>query len=116
MFSNYLFAHISPAAQEVLNRTRSALRVLRVDAFQEETLLEELRLIREIEKFSENEEIDVRNGLQEGSRVIFTGGAFSGWRGVVLAVEPDGTAYINISSIEASIRLKYPAAWCMLCE
>ena len=116
MFSNYLFAHISPEAQEVLNRTRSALRVIRVDEFQEEMLLDELRLIREIEKFSEGEEIDVCNGMQRGSDVVFTGGPFSGWRGVVLAMEPDGMAYINISSIETSIKLKYPAAWCMLCK
>ena len=75
--------------------------------------IRELNLISELERFSEEEELDVTNGLQRGERVKFTGGAFAGWEGVVLSVDgKDGMAYINITSIESSVRLKYPAAWC----
>ena len=115
MFANYLFAHITPEVQTELNWDRSVVRILKTDDYQEEGLLEELRLIRELERFSEAEEIDVTNGLKQGTRVVFTDGSFAGWEGVVASVEPDGMAYINIVSIGSSVRIKYPAAWCQVC-
>lgn len=115
MFSNYLFAHITPEVQNELNWNRSVVRVVKINDLQEETLLKELQVIRQLELFSETADVDVFNGLKEGKKVIFTEGSFAGWEGVVLSVEPDGMVYINISSIGSSVRIKYPAAWCKIC-
>ena len=114
MFRNYLFANITPEVRFSLNGSRSVIRVLKVEPDQEDTLIGELRMIRELERFAENEEIDVTNGIRAGNRIFFTDGVFAGWEGVVQSVEPEGMAYINISSIDASVRVKYPAAWCRL--
>ena len=117
MFPGYIFVNVTPERRTDLRYNRSVIRILEVNECQEEVLLRELNLIRELEKFSETDDIDVANGLQRGKRVKFTGGAFAGWEGVVLSVDgKDGMASINITSIESSVRLKYPAAWCELCD
>ena len=116
MFANYLFVNVTPEVLSDLNWNRSVVRVFRMTENEEETLIRELNLIRKLEDFSEKEEIDVTNGLQTGNRVIFSEGAFSGWTGIVQSVEPDGMVFINITSIAASVRIKYPAAWCQVCR
>lgn len=116
MFSNYLFVNITPDVQTELNWNRSVVRILKTDEHQEEILLRELQVIRELEMFSEKDEIDVKNGLQEGRKVYFTDGTFAGWEGVIISVDPSNMVYINITSIGSSVRIKYPAAWCKVCE
>lgn len=117
MFPGYLFVNVTPELRTDLRYNRSVIRVLDVDDCQEEVLIKELALIRELEKFSEEEDIDVTSGLRRGRRVKFIGGAFAGWEGVVLAVDgKDGMVSVNITSIDTSVLLKYPAAWCELCE
>ena len=116
MFTNYLFANVTPEVLSELNRDRSVIRVLRPTGRQEAVLIEELKVIRELELFSEDEEIDVTFGLKKGTKVIFTQGIFKGWSGMILSVEPAGMVYINITSVEASVEVKYPAAWCLVKE
>ena len=74
-------------------------------------------MIRELEKYSHEEDIDVVGGLQRGKRIKFTGGAFAGWEGVILSVDgKDGMVSVNITSIDTSVCLKYPIAWCERCD
>ena len=116
MFPGYLFANVTPELNTELRYNRSVIRVLEVNETQEEVLIDELKLIQELEKFSEEQEIDVTGGLQRGKRVKFTGGAFAGWEGVILSVDgKDGMISVNITSIDASVLMKYPAAWCERC-
>lgn len=115
MFPGYVFVNVTPELVSELRCNRSVIRILDVDDYQEEVLIRELKLIRELEKFSEEEEIDVTAGLRRGRRVKFTGGAFAGWEGVVLSVDgKDGMVSVNISSIDTSVLMKYPSAWCEL--
>ena len=114
MFPGYIFVNITPEALPELQRNRSILRILKISSDQESMLIRELNLIRELEKFAEDEEIEINNGLQAGKTVIFTDGAFAGWQGVVSAVSNDGMAYINLSTIDASVRMQYPTAWCKI--
>ena len=116
MFTNYLFVNVTPEVLSELNWDRSVVRVLKTDERQESTLIEELKVIRELENFSEDEEIDVTFGLKKGKRVVFTEGLFRGWSGVILSVEPTGMVYINITSVAASVEVKYPAAWCLVSD
>ena len=116
MFTNYLFVNVTPEVLSDLNWDRSVVRVLKTSEQQESALIEELKIIRELESVSEDEEIDVTFGLKKGKRVVFTEGFFKGWSGVILSVEPTGMVYINITSVEASVEVKYPAAWCLVSD
>ena len=117
MFPGYLFANVTPELRAELRCSRSVIRILDVEGPEEEVLIRELNLIREVEKFSEEQEIDVIGGLQRGKRVKFTGGAFAGWDGVILSVDgKDGMISVSISSIDTSVLMKYPAAWCEPCD
>ena len=116
MFPGYIFVNVTPETRTELRGNRSVLRILDVSEYQEDVLVEELNLIRELEKISEDEDIDVINGIRRGKRVKFIGGAFAGWEGVVLSVDgKDGMVSVNITSIDTSVSLKYPIAWCELC-
>ena len=116
MFTNYLFVNVTPEVLSDLNWNRSVVRVLKPREQQEAVLIEELKVIRELETFSEEEEIDVTFGLKKGKRVVFTEGVFKGWSGVITSVEPAGMVYINVTSVEASVEVKYPAAWCLVSD
>ena len=116
MFPGYIFANVTPERRTELRCNRSVLRILEVSEYLEDTLIDELNLIRKVEMFSEDGEIDVINGIRRGKRVKFIGGAFAGWEGVVHSVDgKDGMVSVNITSIETSVSLKYPIAWCELC-
>ena len=117
MFPGYLFARISPGLRSELKRNRSVIRILPVTDLEEEKLLDELNMIRELENVSEHQEFDITNGLVKGIRVQFTEGEFSGWEGFVLdAPGQDGFAYINVTCVNASVKIRYPAAWCRILE
>lgn len=116
MFPGYIFANVAPERRAELRCNRSVIRILEISEPQEEVLMRELNLIRELEKFAEDGEIDVNNGVRRGERVKFIGGPFAGWEGVVLSVDgKDGMVSVNITSIDTSVSLKYPIAWCELC-
>ena len=113
MFSNYLFARLSYDQCVELLQDRSVLRILPITPLDEDGLIRELQIIRSVELFSRDEEIDISNGIVKGTRVKFTDGRFIGWEGIALETpRKDGFVYINITSIDASIKLKYPAIWC----
>ena len=117
MFPGYLFARIQPETRSELNRNRSVIRILPVSETEENTLLSELRMIRELEKISEDKNFDITNGLVKGIKVRFTEGEFNGWEGIVLDTpKPDGFAYIHVTSVNASIKIRYPAAWCRIVD
>ncbi len=113
MFSNYIFAQLSPDEYSELVRNRSVIRILPVTESEEERLLEELAMIRSLERFAAEEKVDVSCGIVKGMRVKFTDGGFAGWEGVVANdANDEGFVYINVTAIDANVRLQYPAAWC----
>ena len=115
MFPGYVFVNVNPELRAELRCNPSVIRTLDVSEVQEEVLIGELNLIRKLEEFSEDEEIDVIDCIRRGKRVKFIGGAFAGWEGVVLSVDgKDGMVSVNITSIDTSVCLKYPIAWCEL--
>jgi len=113
MFPGYLFAALRPEEASDLKCDRSVIRILPVSREEEPELLEELQLVRQAELLSENAEVDVSNGLQQGEPVHFRQGPFAGMEGIVAGVNPSsGMAYINIRAIDAAVKIEYPAAWC----
>ena len=114
MFPNYLFACIPPDFKSALMRKREVIRMLPVDEATEDTLLHELEVVRKLEKVSLSEELDISEGLTTGIQVVFTEGPFKGEFGIVLdKPQENGHVYINVTSVESSVRIQYPAAWCM---
>lgn len=117
MFPGHLFANVTPGPCSEPRCNRSAIRILEIRKPQKEVLINELKLIRELEEFSEAEKIKVLEGLQRGRQVKFTGGSFAGWNGAVLSVDgKDGMVSVNISSIDISVLIKYPVVRCAICD
>ncbi len=116
MFPNYLFANITPDLRSELNRDRSVIRILPVEQEEEVILLRELNLVHEVEILSETEEIEVTNGLQVGEKIVFIDGPLIGWTGVISSFGEKGMVSVNITSIQASIQVKYPTSWCKRCD
>ena len=115
MFPNYLFACIPPDFKSTLMRKREVIRMLPVDAATEDTLLHELEVVKKLEKISISEELDVNEGLTKGIHVVFTDGPFKGEFGIILDdPQENGHVYINVTSVESSVRIQYPAAWCQI--
>ena len=113
MFPNYLFACIPPDYKSELNRKREVIRMLPIDEATEDNLLHELEVVRKLENVSLTEEIDVSSGLTKGTQVVFTEGPFQGEYGIVLDdPQQNGHVFINVTSVESSVRIQYPAAWC----
>ena len=113
MFPNYLFACIPSDYKSELKRKREVIRMLPVDEATEDDLLHELEVVRKLENVSLSEEIDVSSGLTKGTQVVFTEGPFQGEYGIVLDdPQQNGHVFINVTSVESSVRIQYPAAWC----
>ena len=113
MFSNYLFACIPPDFKSMLMRKREVIRILPVDDASEATLLHELEIVRKLESISLSEELDIKDGLKKGTHVVFTEGPFKDEFGIILDdPQENGHVYINVTSVESSVRIQYPAAWC----
>ena len=113
MFPNYLFACVPPDYRSELKRKREVIQILPVDEAAQDTLLHELEIVRKLEAVSLTEEVDVNVGLTKGTQVVFTEGPFQGEFGVILD-DPleNGHVFINVTSIETSVRIQYPVAWC----
>ena len=117
MFPNYLFACIPPDFKSSLMRRREVIRMLPVDEATEDTLLRELEVIRKLENISLTEDITVSSGLTKGMQVVFIEGPFKGEFGVALDdPQENGHVYINVTSVESSVRIQYPVAWCMAAQ
>ena len=113
MFPNYLFACIPSDYKSELKRKREVIRMLPIDEATEDNLLHELEVVRKLEDVSLTEEIDVSSGLIKGTQVVFTEGPFQGEYGIVLDdPQQNGHVFINVTSVESSVRIQYPAAWC----
>ena len=113
MFPNYLFACIPSDYKSELKRKREVIRMLPIDEATEDNLLHELEVVRKLENVSLSEEIDVSNGLIKGTQVVFTAGPVQGEYGIVLDdPQQNGHVFINVTSVESSVRIQYPAAWC----
>jgi len=115
MFPNYLFACIPPDFKSALMRKREVIRMLQIDEATEDELLHELEVVRKLENVSLTEEIEVNVGLTKGTQVVFTDGPFKGEFGIILdEPQENGHVYINVTSVESSVRIQYPAAWCKI--
>ena len=112
MFPGYLFAPLSRQVKDALTQTRSVVRFLPLPKSSEDQILRELQFIRLLEQNEETVEFDITNGLVQGNAVELTEGAFAGWCGIVDETTNNGMVYINITSTQSAIRLKYPSHWC----
>ena len=79
MFSSYMFIKMSPEQRQALFATGSMLRVLG-DIDQNQTkLLDEIRLVHQIENIAQNEEIEFNAEIKEGTKFLIESGP---WQGV----------------------------------
>ena len=58
MFPGYIFVNVTPERRAELRCSRSVIRILELSESEEEVLIGELNLIRELETISEDEELE----------------------------------------------------------
>ncbi len=79
MFPGYLFVKMQPEQRAQIFRSNAVLRILGEQEYDQETLLGEIRLVRQIETISMTEEIEFNARIKEGGRFLIESGP---WQGV----------------------------------
>ncbi len=77
LFPSYLFVKVEEEQRGEIFRCKNALRILPVTS--NETLLEELKLVRQLEEIAQTQELEFNTTLREGDRFLMESGP---WQGV----------------------------------
>ena len=84
MFPGYIFLHLNRMQNWRVKTSGLALRILPVTEKTEPQLVEELNIIRNFERLSRTQPIDVRPDLVPGKRFTITQGDLKGVEGVIV--------------------------------
>lgn len=82
MFPGYIFAALETEEKKALGYERSVIQVLDRQPDLEALLIDELNLIKQIEREAESHELVIKPEIQEGTLCLLHG-KFEGWRGIV---------------------------------
>ncbi|MGE4565052.1 MAG: transcription termination/antitermination NusG family protein [Victivallaceae bacterium] len=83
MFPGYVFACADPLERYEIKRSNYTRRIFDLDETMEQTLIDELRIVRRIELLAGEQEIEVRPELMPGRKVRIATGSFAGIHGIV---------------------------------
>ena len=79
MFPGYMFVRLSPEQRTPLYNSQAIIRILK-DPFQtQDKLIDDIRLVHQIETIAQNEELDFNAEIKEGSKFLIESGP---WQGV----------------------------------
>ena len=79
MFPSYIFVKMLPEQRSRIFRSNSVVRILGVEDAGQERLLDEIRLIRQIETIAKDEELEFNADIKEGGKFLIESGV---WQGV----------------------------------
>ncbi len=82
MFPGYIFAALETEEKKALGYERSVIQVLDRQPDLEALLIDELNLIKKIEREAEGHELVIKPEIQEGTLCLLHG-EFEGWRGII---------------------------------
>lgn len=106
MFPCYLFANISKDEEPLLWRSKSLVRILSYPDDTRDTeqrMLHELNLIRQIERLTDSEKIEIRPELAAGKRVMVASGAWSGTCGIIEQRKNTTTLIVNLEIMQRAV-------------
>ena len=79
MFPSYMFVKLTHDQRTPLYNSRSLLRILRDDDQNSKKLLDDIRIVHQIESIAQSEEIEFNADLKEGGKFLIESGP---WQGV----------------------------------
>lgn len=103
MFSGYVFACADAAERYEIKRSNYTRRIFDLDETMEQSLINELRIVRKIELFTRDQEIEVKPELMPGQKVRITTGAFAGIHGIVKKRQGVRQIIVNLEYLGHSI-------------
>ena len=78
MFPNYMFVKLNPEQRTPLYQSMAIVRILQDNTMTEEKLLDEIRIVRQIEGIAMNEEVEFNAKIKEGSKFLIESGPWQG--------------------------------------
>lgn len=103
MFSGYVFACADAAERYEIKRSNYTRRIFDLDETMERTLIDELRIVRRIERLAGDQEIEVKPELMPGQKVRIATGAFAGIQGIVRKRQGIRRIIVNLEYLGHSI-------------
>ena len=79
MFPSYIFVRLSPEQRTPLYNSQAIVRILQEPHETQDKLLDEIRLVHQIETIAQNEELEFNAEIKEGSKFLIESGP---WQGV----------------------------------
>ena len=79
MFPNYVFVKLNPEQRSEVFRSKVVLRILGDTEDYSERLLDEIRLVHQLEELGKTVELEFNSGIKEGSKFLIENGP---WQGV----------------------------------
>ncbi len=78
MFPSYIFVKLTPAQRSNIFRSNAVVRILGSNEFNQDKLLDEIRIVRRIEEIAMTEELEFNADVKEGGRFLIESGPWEG--------------------------------------
>lgn len=112
MFPGYIFAALDLETMSQARGNRSIAQVCLHTNYTEDELVTDLHKVQDFEFLAKNNQIEVRQDIQEGKMIVIKRGIFKGWEGVVERRIDHNFIFVRIKSIEVSIGVECAVADC----
>ena len=81
MFPNYMFVKLQPDQRTSLYNSKAIVRILRESEQNQDKLLDDIRVVHQIETIAQNEEIEFNADIKEGDHFLIESGPWQGITG-----------------------------------
>ena len=102
MFRAYVFARMNSQQREEIFQSKSITRILQVH--DQESFLNELRVVRQLEEIAQSEELDFNCDIKEGDKFLIESGPWQGIYGYLTKKEKRFQWVVEIESIGGLVR------------
>ena len=116
MFPGYIFAALDLDTRSQARRSRSIAQICLYTNYTEEELVTDLRKVQEFEFLAKNNQVEIRQDIQEGKLIVIKRGIFKGWEGVVERRIDHNFIFVRIKTIGVSIGVECAAVDCDVME
>ena len=105
MFQGYVFACSSLVEETVIRRNQYVWNLKTLTAADEESLLKDLKIVRECELLSAQHKLIVNPQLQEGDKVFLKNGPFKKHEVIVVKRKDESNIIVNLEFLGRSIEI-----------
>ncbi len=103
MFPGYVFAQLSADSRTIFLQSHKIVHILPVTSLQEDTLVQELRTLQQLENMQAETELLVLPDLTPGAGIVITDGPFKGMNGVVQRRRSKTRITVNVELLGQSV-------------